>query len=507
MHWSWRAESAAAELEQLLAPLRRRLWWQQGAQLVLRTLCFALTALLVLAALAVGGLAPAPGAGLLLAMLAPLPVALAIALLRPPSLLATARCIDRYARLDERVGTAVELVCARASHPAARAQLADATARLRQLRPAEAVPLEGVRSDLLLTGGLALVSAGMVLLAGLADGVPGGLIPVRRLLDTAVALVNPPREEPRAPAPGRSQLDARLAPLLQQLEALRTNAAGLSPEELAAQRAAAAQQLAELASASRAQQEALAELARALQGTAAGREVAEYLLQGEYARAGEALTTLGRENDQLSLAGRRQLAEALRQAQSAVQPLSPALAQHIQRASAALSSRDYQRTARALGELGEAVAQAGRGVIAQSDLGALGEALSAQGEDIDAALAALGMLGTSGAGGTDRGAQGALGSGPPGTAPGTAPDAQAARLGVPGVPLPLESLPSLDGPPSSAPPDPDRPSVLAPLSLGTTTGTGAVQGGDPIYAPGETAPVPPERREVVRGYFGAGGGR
>jgi hypothetical protein len=68
-------------------------------------------------------------------------------------------------------------------------------------------------------------------------------------------------------------------------------------------------------------------------------------------------------------------------------------------------------------------------------------------------------------------------------------------------------LPSLDGAPSSEAPDPDRPSVLAPASIGANAAAGAARGGEALRTAGETAPLPTERREVVRGYFGAEGAR
>jgi hypothetical protein len=502
MQTSWQREGPGAELERLLAPLQRRLWWREGAHLVLRTLCLVFGGLFVVAALAVTGLAPSPGGAVGVVAVGLALAALALALGRPPSLLATARSIDRAAGLAERVGTAAELAAARSSGPTVAVQVSDAADRVRRLRPAEAVPLGGTRQEAALASGLGLLAAGMLLLAGLGQGLPGGLLPLRQMLEAALAAVNPPAEDPHAAAQERGEIDARLAPLLQQLEALRGGEAGLSPEDAAARRAAAAQQLAEMAAASRAQQEALAELARALQNSAAGREVADNLLQGDYARAAEALAALGRESDQLSTTGRRQFADALRQAQSAIRPLSPELADRAQRAAQALSGRDYRRTEQALDQLAEAVAQAGRGVVPQSDLGMLGEALAEQGEDLDAALAALAEMGAGASGSSD-----GRGSGPPGVGPGSGAAGRADPLGAAGAPMPLDSLPSLDGAPGQGEPDPDRPSVLAPVSIGATGGGAPAGGSAPLTATGETAPVPTERREVVRGYFGAEGGR
>ncbi len=499
-----RDRTQAAELVALLAPLQRRLWWRHSLRLVLRTLTVGLGVLFVAGALATLGLAPPPDTRLLLVVGGVILGVLALAIARRPSLLATARAVDRTVGLADRLGTAVELATRGPAGALAVVQIADATAVARRLRPADAVPLAGARHDALLTLGLALLTAGTLLLAGLGDGRPSLLVALRHLLGGDADHVSAAQATVPPGPTDRAQLDSRLAPLLEQLESLRANEATLSPEEVAARRAAAAQQLADLAATSRTLQEALAELARALQGAAAGREVAENLLQGDYQRAAEALKALGRDSDQLSQAGRRQLAEALRQAQAGVRPLSPELAERVQRAAQALGGRDYRRTERALDELADAVAQAGRGVVPQGDLGLLGEALAEQGADLEAVLAALGALGLGSNPAGDGGPPGPAGAGPPGTLPGAADPAAVARLGAPGAPLPLESLPSLDGLPGLDAPDPDRPSVLAPVSIGTTTSTAPAAVGGPLSAPGETAPVPTERREVVRGYFGAG---
>jgi len=506
MQLSWQRQSAADDLTDLLAPLRRRLWWRVGLALVLRVAGLALGGLSVLALLALCGFGPAPGPTLALAAAALVLAAALVALARPPTWLTTARLVDRTAGLDDRVGTAVETLLASrgavTASPAAATQLADAAAHVRGLHLDEAVPVDAVRHQAVLVGGLGLLTAGLVLLAGLGDGVPGGLIPVRQALESALAALRPAGEEPRASAPAHNEVDARVAPLLQQLDALRTDEAGLTAEELAARRAAAAQQLAELAAKSRAQQEALAELARALQASAAAREAAERLTEGDYARAAAALEALGSESDQLSPAGRRQLADALRQASTALRQLSPELADRAGRAAQALTSRDYRRTEQALEALAEAVTQAGQNVVPQGDLGMLGEALADQGADLEAALAALEALGLRGGAGSDGRNPNATGGGPPGSTPGGRPQNTAGGLGAPGAPLPLDSLPSLDGSPGNDAPDPERPSVLAPQSVGTTASAGSAQSGDALQAAGETAPVPTERREVVRGYFG-----
>jgi hypothetical protein len=494
------AQETGSELLARLTALRRRLWLRDGVRCVARAAGGALGIVLLLALLAVLGLWPAPGGEATVALVAVVGAASLAVLLRPPSLLATARAVDREAQLADRLGTAVELLGRAPLSPASAAQLADATAHLRALRPAEAVPLGPLRRELGLVAAVALLAAGMVLLAGLGEALPPGLRPLREALRAAGTALAPPTEASPAAVQAPGAVDARLAPLFQQLEALRNAEAQLGPEEAAARRAAVAQQLAQMAAASRAQQEALAALARALQNTAAA-EAAEALHRGDYALAAEALAALGRESDQLSPAARRELAESLRQATNALRGLNPSLAERAQRAAQALSGRDYRRTERALHDLAEAIVQAGQGVVPPADLGLLGEALSEQGEDLDAALASLAQLGAGANSGSNPSNGGQVG-GAPGTAPGAASRGSDTRLTTPGHPQPLDSLPSLDGLPSAEPPDPQGRSVLAPVSIGTTSGGAAPQGGEALRAAAETGSVPAERREVVRGYFG-----
>src|SRR6266851_3011995 len=63
MQASWQRGTIGHDLVALLGPLRRRLWWREGARLVLLTACLALAVLLALATLSVLGLAPAPSGG------------------------------------------------------------------------------------------------------------------------------------------------------------------------------------------------------------------------------------------------------------------------------------------------------------------------------------------------------------------------------------------------------------------------------------------------------------
>ncbi len=246
-----RDRTQAAELVALLAPLQRRLWWRHSLRLVLRTLTVGLGVLFVAGALATLGLAPPPDSRLLLVVGGVILGVLALAIARRPSLLATARAVDRTVGLADRLGTAVELTTRGPAGALAVVQIADATAVARRLRPADAVPLAGARHDALLTLGLALLTAGTLLLAGLGDGRPSLLVALRHLLGGDADHVSAAQATVPPGPTDRAQVDSRLAPLLEQLESLRANEATLSPEEVAARRAAAAQQLADLAATSR----------------------------------------------------------------------------------------------------------------------------------------------------------------------------------------------------------------------------------------------------------------
>ena len=172
MQTSWQREGAGAELERLLAPLQRRLWWREGAHLVLRTLCLVFGGLFVGAALAVTGLAPSPDGAVGVAAVVLALAALVVALRRPPSLLATARSIDRAVGLAERVGTAAELAAARSSGPTVAVQVSDAADRVRRLRPAEAVPLGATRQEAALAAGSGCSRRGCCCWPGWARGCP-----------------------------------------------------------------------------------------------------------------------------------------------------------------------------------------------------------------------------------------------------------------------------------------------------------------------------------------------
>src|SRR5690349_20593778 len=99
MQASWPRDRVGAELLELLRPLQRRLWGRQIAHLLLRTLCLIFGALLVSAVLAVLGLTPPPNLAVAAVAAALLLLAVAIGLTRRPTLLATARSVDRSAGL------------------------------------------------------------------------------------------------------------------------------------------------------------------------------------------------------------------------------------------------------------------------------------------------------------------------------------------------------------------------------------------------------------------------
>ena len=159
-----------------------------------------------------------------------------------------------------------------------------------------------------------------------------------------------------------------------------------------------------------------------------------------------------------------------------------------------------------MSDLASGVAEAGRGVMPQGDLGMLGEALAEQGADLDAALAALGGMGADGAGQAQTQGNGPARSGPPGSMPGAAPATDAPRLGAPGARCPWTTYRAWRARPVPCHPIPTG-RACSRLSASAPRAAVRAASSAPLTATGETAAVPTERREVVRGYFGNDGGR
>ena len=385
--------------------LQLRLWLELLLRSTTRGLCFGL-------AIALGGaLALVAQAGvversnLVLAALGGLAIGALWGLIRPPSLLRTARTADDRAGLEARTGTAVELL----RHPSGRlaeAQLADAARTLKAARGGWPLPPMVVWREALLTlvmigtllGLLRLEGQGASLLTSLPVGQPEAAADVGE----REALANPtPAAVAAADAAGQQPQAGKPSATLRTLDELRRarESGALSPEEADAMLNQVESELNQRSAEARGQRQTLDRLARALSQVSAGEEAAESIQEGDLGQAADQLRQLGREADQLSQDAKNQLAQALRRA-ATESPRSSPLTDRERRAADALAGRDYQAQQAALAALGDELARAAGQTPSESDVAAAAERLQAE---RDAAQQA------SGAAGQQAQAQGAAG--------------------------------------------------------------------------------------------------
>jgi ribosomal protein S20 len=523
------AQAAAPPAEQLaiarlpgyIRALQTRLWGQRALTLLLRGGATVAGLLLLARLLAALGAAGAADAVLLLAGMAAMGVVVAAVRSRP-SEQAAARAADRALDLRERLSTALELSQAGVSSNLAALQLADAAAVAGRYRPAEAVrPLVHWRD---------------VLLAVLASGLA---------VVTWVALPDLSGWG-RAPGQAASERPAEVSPtdltennvgdILASIEETRRRAQArqIDPTEAARLLAQAEARLNARLEASTREQQNLQQLADQLRRTAVGQEVAGAIDRGDYSGAADQLNQLARESDQLSPQARRELAQALERAAQQTQQ-NAGLREAERRAAQALNRGDYRETERAMRNLGDQIAMAGREVVPQNELGRAQSRL-------DQARQELGLGGNQGdeeQGQPARTGQPAAGGQQPGrnasgSQPGTQPgqnrpgssgqEAQPGqqgqppgsgnqrsgelpqqenrgsdRLGVGGRPLELESPDSAGQLRPSTGQGEQRGSQLLPVR--PATGMGVAQPTDPVESPADFTRVSPERRPAVRSYF------
>jgi len=535
--------------------LRRRLWLERVLGLEAR-------------ALAIGfgvALAVAVGAWATLTPLVPVhyggPVAAAVglallsSLFRYPSPMDAAKAADRRLGLRERIGTAVELAGLGVQGSLARRQLAtavDAAGWARQNW--RAGPSAG--RDLAVAAGLGLLAAAVILVSSLEDRLPAA-IPrpsIWSLLPGDPSSAERAATDDPAGASGpatlaRAETSGRTAAVVRSLEDLRRarQSGAIGAGEAADRMAQAESELSRQTQDSRTQREALDRLGRALDQVAAGRPAAERIQRGEYGRAGEEITTLGTESDQLSPQAKAQLAQALRSA-AAESQAAPDLAARERRAADALPGRDYEPARRAMKDLGDEVARRGQNVIPQQELAQAWDRLDEErrsqgpGDNLAAAQRQARSNGSQQAPQAPRSAPGSQSSASaPGSEPGDAgpgdpeasgpgdgegadpvgaasltpgaqsvgefqPAGQARRLDVQGRPVEVDVQPGQQPGQRAGDQDPrnERPSdQLGAISAISGEAPGRVS----AAVPAESNFVPSERRQVVRDYFSSGEGR
>lgn len=520
---------------------RRRLWWQRGIRTAVRSLCASLGIALA-AALLSAWQAPEPVlGGFWMAAASVLLVGLIAALALRPSASQAARAVDLRLGLRQQLGTAEELLSRGTRGGLASLQIARASDLATGLPISRAFPLLPRRE------------AGVALLLALPTAAVLVLVSLGMTLPNPFSIIRLPsffREAPKAEEqdPFSSQREAArprsaaLEPLRQMLDQIQRQSQKSSPPPLTAA-AALAQANAELnriANESRIRQEALDNLAGELRGTAAGREVAESLRQGNYERAAEQLREMGQKSDQLSASAKQELAEALDRAAQRSQEAQE-LSSSERNAAEALQKGDYSSVVQSTDQLAQAVQNAASQMVPQSELadswkrleqlnrqfgqpgsqnnpgqGALSPpvAQSTQGAGERRGELQPGALEAQQAGASDQNqgeAPGGMpgrqpGGGAPGNGPGDPPLGNPnPRLGPEGNPLDVQGKIG-DRFPGESASDPQAPSVLregksnsGPSSLG-----GEASG--PISVPAENVFVPGDRRPTVRDYFSRGSG-
>ncbi|MHB0868817.1 MAG: hypothetical protein ACYC66_02315 [Chloroflexota bacterium] len=529
-------------LHRSLQSARRHLWLQRGTLVLLRSLCAALSIALV-AALLAGWRAPDSVQGWLWMASVAIPlVGLGAALATRPSLSQAARAVDLHLGLRQQLGTAHELLSQRNDGLLAPLQIARASALAEGLSVSKAFPLLP-RREAALALLLASASGGMLLLVSMGLVLPNPL--------SAIRLPSPFREtaqpieqdlfgslretdRPRARSAALEPVGRKLDDIQRQAQA-----GSLSSSAASAALAQANAELNRVANESRIRQEGLDNLANELRGTAAGRETAESLRQGNYERASERLRELGRQSDQLSASAKQELANALNRAAARSQDAQE-LSRSEGKAAESLENRDYSSTVQSMDQLSQSVQNAANQMVPQSQLAETWQRLDQLNRQFGqpGAQDSLGQRGLSppvaqapqGAGerrselqqgspgdqqgqgfGPPQGSAGAQADGQPaGGTPGNARGGnplgdQNPRLGPDGEPLDVEGQIG-DRFPGQSGSDSQSPSVLREGKADSGPSSVGGSAGGPLSVPAENVFVPGDRRPTVRDYFSRGSG-
>jgi len=454
-----------------------------------------------------------------------------------PTVSQAARAVDLRLGLHQQLGTAEELLVRGSTESLASVQIARASALARETPIHRAFPLLP-RLEAALAAILVVATSMVLVLVSLGVVFPNPLSLIRFPSFSSEAIaeaVRDPFGKQREAGDQRSRSPA-LDSIRQSLESLEQQSlkGGLTPSAAAAALAQASSELNRVANESRVHQQALDNLAKELRNTAAGREAAESLRQGDYGRASEQLRELGRQSDKLSEAARQELAQALNRA-AAQSRLNEELSGAESAAAQALQRNDYSSTVKSMDELARATQDSAGQVVPQQELAENWERLEQLGKQLgnlnpqagSPPPAAQGSQGASersssipsegqgpaqadgselaeGQGEGQAGQQ--EGGSQPGNARGGPPlGDQSQRLGANGSPLDVEGKIG-DRFPGEQSADSQAPSVMRE-GKGTnlpSAGGGGAEG--PISVPAEKVLVPGDRRSIVRDYFNGGSG-
>lgn len=537
-------ETDLQPLHRSLQSARRRLWWQKGLLALARSLCVAL-GLAFTGALLTAWQAPEPvrnwfwiAGGLM--PLAGLGAALAIR----PSASQAARVVDLRLGLRQQLGTAEELLSRGREGHLVSMQISRASGVAEELEVSKAFPLLPRRESALALA-LAGATAGVMMLVALGVTLPNPISAIHLpslSRGAAKALDQDPFSNPREadrPKPKSPAVD-QVNRMLDQIQK-QAQQGGVSSAATSAALAQANAELNRIANESRIRQEALDNLAKELQGTAAGREAAQTLRQGEYSQAAQQLRQMGQQSDQLSASAKQELADALNRAAnesrdakdlskserdaadqlrqgdySSVVDSTDKLAQSVQdAANQRVSQGELAQTWQRLQQLNQQFGQAG----SQNNQNALTPPVAQGSQEAGQRQAGLQQAQQQGNQGGQQGSElgppqagsGNVGgrqpgSGAPGNSRGGPPlGSQNPRLGPDGKPLELQGQVAgqFPGEPGG---NSEPPSVLRQgtgNSAPSTVGGGA---NGPLSVPAENVFVPGDRRPTVRDYFSDGSG-
>jgi hypothetical protein len=430
---------------------------------------------------------------------APVVAALLAAVVTWPSTRQAALTADRRLGLDDRLGTAYELMRGRL-RPGRfdRLQLDDALVQARRT-PVRWLALDArVRRDAF----IAAAALGLALLSLLLPAVPRpSLAPPAGSVSIA-----PPETEIPSDALARAN-DTEVVDLAAPL------AQPVTQSAVDADLAARVQQ-------EQAERDALDRLSQALSRISAGQPAADAIQRGDFSQANQQLAALGEEADQLSDVAKQQLSQALQQAANNTAATDRQLADRERQAAQALAHTGYGDQRQALRSLGEQVERSGARSASPDQLARDTGRLQQQTGAPQASQSAAARSPAADAGpqsqGAPTGTQAAQGNEPGAAAPG----ATEGQQGGPGAGTGAGTGGLGDTPANL---DSAGQNVEVPTRLGTGPGVRPTDGTEDQAMPdpatgsrsvaelvqtqqtGQVVPeqnlVPGEQRPVVRGYF------
>ena len=321
-------------------------------------------------------------------------LALLVVQLRKPTEAETARMLDGLLDDRQRVMTSVELLNGSTpsngrtaattppfsdpDSPIVGAQLASTARMLDSVEPRVLYPTKMPVGPMLIAGALVVLALGLWLLRGVGDDpalAAGGLPPstdTTQAVATSTALAglpdspqSQPQQDAQPAAPATAQADSGSGTgasgnQTQPGGSGSTDAGGTTSQ-------VSPQQAQQQADSSRNAEKSLQRLAQALDGQGVTQGVADDIRKGDYKGAGDALSDLGANNDQLSQDAKDSLAQNL-DAAADDSSSTPGLQNAERKAAQALRGGDYNKTRQALEDLGQAVKDAGKAVVPQQDL-------------------------------------------------------------------------------------------------------------------------------------------